>query len=783
MSAAAGPAASSGAADALLALAEEAERRRDFSAAASCFEAALRPPHAAGLLPLAEARARLRLASLLLAGRAGAGGGAAAKAHLERALLLLSPLPSAPPRLKLLAHSHLAGAYAVLGAVPSQKHVLRRGLSLLASAAASGLLPRAPALLWTCNFQAQLASALAVDGDAASALSTLSAGAAAAAELGSPHLELFFASTSIHVHLLCWEDSAAVEAAVAQATHLWDGLPGEQKEHSVGLFFYTELLRTFYLLRICDYKVASQYIERLDKAAKSEMHRGQRIKELSNELSAVERTLGQPMLKERERSALAHKQRQLKDQLRTLCGYETLNDVLDYGDKLLLAPPPLHGEWLPRAAVFLLVDLMVVMVGRPKGIFKECGKRINSGLQLIHAFCCCCCCPCGPFRVPSCLHYTSTPYLEIFRSRNFEAALACFQTFSPLFSTDELLKLGIVDGVTEANLQHSTIWTAGLYLTLLLHFLENKVAVELTRSEFVEAQEALAQMKNWFMRFPTILQGCESTIEMLRGQYAHSVGCFDEAAFHFLEATKLTESKSMQSMCQVYAAVSYICKGDAESSSQALELVGPAYRTMDSFVGVREKTCIIFVYGLLLMRQHNPQEARNRLASGLRIAHQQLGNIQLVSQYLTMLGTLALQLHDAGQAREILKSSLTLAKTLYDIPTQIWILSVFTELYREFEEKGNEMENFEYERKKEDDLQRRLFEAQSHAFHQELVEKSRIQIQPLHDFSRKQQEMVGPTANGDLEIPESIGLSGPEPSSVKRLVEPGSARRSTRRQS
>jgi MAternally-affected-uncoordination protein len=46
-------------------------------------------------------------------------------------------------------------------------------------------------------------------------------------------------------------------------------------------------------------------------------------------------------------------------------------------------------------------------------------------------------------------------------------------------------------------------------------------------------------MKNWFSRFPTILQGCESTIEMLRGQYAHSVGCFHEAAFHFLEAMKV----------------------------------------------------------------------------------------------------------------------------------------------------------------------------------------------------------------------------------------------------
>ena len=715
------------AADGLLALAEEAERRRDFTTATSCLDSALSPPHAASLLPLAEARARMRLAGLLLARSKGLAN---AKAHLERALLVLNPLPSAPPRLKLLAHSLLANVYGLLGAVPSQKHALRRGLSLLASASASGLLPPGPALLWTSNFQAQLASALVVDGDAASALTTLSAGAAAAADLESPQLDLFFAATALHVHLLCWEDNAAVEDAVARVSQLWDALTAEQKEHWVGLFFYTELLQTFYLLRVCDYKAASKHVERLDTAVKSEMERGRRIKELGTELSAVEGTLAQTMLKERERVALAHKQGQLRAQLQALCGYDTLKDVLDYGDKLLLAPPPVHGEWLPRTAVFVLVDLMVVMVSRPKGIFKECGKRIHSGLQLIH---------------------------------------------------EELSKLGIVDGVTEGDLEHSTIWTAGLYLMLLLQFLENNVAVELTRSEFVEAQEALAQMKNWFTRFPTILQGCESTIEMLRGQYAHSVGCFDEAAFHFLEALKLTENKSMQSMCQVYAAVSYICKGDAESSSEALELIGPAYRTMDSFVGVREKTCIIFVYGLLLMRQHNPQDARVRLASGLRIAHQQLGNIQLVSQYLTILGTLALQLHDTGQAREILKSSLTLAKTLYDIPTQIWILSVFTELYRELEEKENEMENSEYGSKKEIDLQRRLAEARSRAYHQELVEKVRIEVEPLHDLFQKHNDMSGLPANDDLDIPESVGLSTPQPSSVRRLVDSSSVRRSTRR--
>lgn len=43
-----------------------------------------------------------------------------------------------------------------------------------------------------------------------------------------------------------------------------------------------------------------------------------------------------------------------------------------------------------------------------------------------------------------------------------------------------------------------------------------------------------------------------------------------------------------------------------------------------------------------------------------------------------MLGNLALALHDTGQAREILRSALTLSKKLNDIPTQNWVLSNMT---------------------------------------------------------------------------------------------------------
>lgn len=44
--------------------------------------------------------------------------------------------------------------------------------------------------------------------------------------------------------------------------------------------------------------------------------------------------------------------------------------------------------------------------------------------------------------------------------------------------------------------------------------------------------------------------------------------------------------------------------------TQAVDLIGPVLGVIDSFVGVREKTCALYTYGFLLMRQQNLQEAR-----------------------------------------------------------------------------------------------------------------------------------------------------------------------------
>ncbi|MBA0702746.1 hypothetical protein Goari_021953 [Gossypium aridum] len=181
-----------------------------------------------------------------------------------------------------------------------------------------------------------------------------------------------------------------------------------------------------------------------------------------------------------------------------------------------------------------------------------------------------------------------------------------------------------------------------------------------------------------------------------------------------------------------------------------------------------------------------------------------MGNLQLVSQYLTILGNLALALHDTGQAREILRSSLTLAKKLGDIPTQIWVLSVLTGLFQQLGERGNQMENDEYRRKKFDELQSRLADARSSIYHIELVitaillnisgfvverslcnwqkiDKVKLQVQQFHEIDMKR-TMAGESMRVNLDIPESVGISTPMPvPSSSRLLDLDTGRRGKRK--
>ncbi|KAG5585964.1 hypothetical protein H5410_046398 [Solanum commersonii] len=74
-----------------------------------------------------------------------------------------------------------------------------------------------------------------------------------------------------------------------------------------------------------------------------------------------------------------------------------------------------------------------------------------------------------------------------------------------------------VESLPEVDLQHSAIWIASVYLMLLMHFLENKVAVDLTRSEFVEAQEAMEENKIYLMLVSSLLTLPNGMMKVLFG--------------------------------------------------------------------------------------------------------------------------------------------------------------------------------------------------------------------------------------------------------------------------
>lgn len=130
---------------------------------------------------------------------------------------------------------------------------------------------------------------------------------------------------------------------------------------------------------------------------KSDLQRMQHIQDLNTELDALKHSLSLSDLNYKDRSALAEKQTKIEEQLSNYTGMSSTgkaplepayfgNVKRAWAEKLELAPPPIDGEWLPKGAVYALVDLMVVVFSRPKGLFKECQKRIQSGLQIIQGW-------------------------------------------------------------------------------------------------------------------------------------------------------------------------------------------------------------------------------------------------------------------------------------------------------------------------------------------------------------------------------------------------------------
>ena len=115
-------------AEGLWGLADHHERKGEMGKALKCLEAICQSR--AAFYPVVEVRTRLRAATLLLKHSHNV---AHAKAHLERAQLLLNSVPSCLD-LKCRAYSLLSQCYHLVGAIAPQRQILHKALDLLASA-------------------------------------------------------------------------------------------------------------------------------------------------------------------------------------------------------------------------------------------------------------------------------------------------------------------------------------------------------------------------------------------------------------------------------------------------------------------------------------------------------------------------------------------------------------------------------------------------------------------------------------------------------------------------
>ncbi|CAK9182890.1 unnamed protein product [Ilex paraguariensis] len=81
------------------------------------------------------------------------------------------------------------------------------------------------------------------------------------------------------------------------------------------------------------------------------------------------------------------------------------------------------------------------------------------------------------------------------------------------------------------------------------------------------------------------------------------------------------------------------------------------------------------------------------------------------------------------------------------------------------------MDNSEYQRKKVEELQKKLADAHSSIHHIELIDKVKLEVHLLNELDVKR-AMAGPSMSVNLDIPESIGLSTPSPMpSSSRLMD------------
>lgn len=294
-------------AEGLWGLADYNEKKGEIGKAVKCLEAICQSN--VSFFPIIEVKTRLRIATLLLRHSHNISH---AKFHLERSQLLLKSIPSCF-ELKFRTFSLLSHCYHLLGSIPPQKQILYKALDLASSAgheysltlylsfssSNSHLLPfpliplvsfkcfrqavglqfqfaarqcfdhrrRLPLFnlrfgIWVCLCYSNLLSWVAGNWEQKTLFTVrfipycyfIGLYVSLIVFCLSHSVQMFFATSLLHVHLMQWTDDNLVERAVNQCDEVWQTIPPDRVSwlllhYSIcfGFLFSSNLHLVFYL--------------------------------------------------------------------------------------------------------------------------------------------------------------------------------------------------------------------------------------------------------------------------------------------------------------------------------------------------------------------------------------------------------------------------------------------------------------------------------------------------------------------------------------------------------
>ncbi|GAQ85929.1 hypothetical protein KFL_002610150 [Klebsormidium nitens] len=629
-------------AEGLWQLADEFEAEGDVPATVKCLEAICQSERS--FLPLVEVKTRLRLATFLFD---HTNNIAQARSHLERAQMLLKNVPGNVD-LKCCVLSLLSHCYQALDSRNLRKQVLQKGCELLSQAQDWEGAP-----LWMCNFQMQLIGASLQEGEPEAAIACARTGLEQAQQMNNAPLQLLFAATMLHAHMCTFQNPRELAAAADMCDQAWVSMTVPEREAYAGLSVYHRLLRAAHWLSVAEYGKVKPHLNELDSTLRS--FRARQAATYSTPPPSEKHPVsangfhsspsGQPYPSNNTQAANAP--------LQTRSKTFDLNEAPDRSDgagpsgrpetrvpgrgpasgtSLPLGPPPLDSEWLPLTAAEGLAALMWALHERPAGTsFKKCLERIRPAI---------------------------------------EATRAALQA------------AGITPSSTSKSVSAQAYWDAQPYLILLQHLLEVKAGIELTQCDVRDAQTTIAEAIDLFSRFPTH-DALQSRIQVLVGQYALTVGDFQAAVQHFQLAAAATEDADARTLITIQTALAHLSANSDADRSAAVDLVTPLVQESAlPRLRARVHSAALFASSMLQALQGQYQEARFQIGRGLKQAHKQLGNHQLVSQFLAMLGSVNRALNDLPTGSDVLKSAFTLAKSEHDLLTQISALEEMANIAR-----------------------------------------------------------------------------------------------------